>query len=265
MAKPDFAFVNVPVPAALAKYVEGIVGFTEYGAAPVVRSESATLTIPLILVLGRGYTYHQSPTDVVDRDLGSSFVAGVHQKPAHIGTDGWSTCIQINLTVIGAFKLLRCHMADLANEVADLADVIGPVARELEGRLIELNDWSTRFQTTLSFLQAHILDGPSVNPYVEHALSLVQATNGDIRVQDITKEVGCSRKHLTNLFARAVGVSPKQVLRIARFEFALGLLQSPSDGIADIAAQAGYVDQSHLHHDVLAFTGSTPGSLIHSP
>jgi len=264
MAESNSVFINVAVPGVLNQYVKGIVGFSETGAPAIIRSELPTLTIPLILVLGRGYTHHKMRSDPVGRDLCNSFVAGVHKQPAHIGTDGWSVCIQVNLTVLGAFKLLRCHMTDLADEVADLADVIGPVARELEGQLIEVSDWSTRFQTILSFLQQRILGGPQVKSYVEHALELVHRANGDVQVKSLAKEVGCSRKHLGSLFAREVGVSPKQVIRIARFESALALLQTSSNSITEIAAEAGYFDQSHLYHEVIAFTGNTPGAYVGS-
>ena len=32
--------------------------------------------------------------------------------------------------------------------------------------------------------------------------------------------------------------------------------------LADLAVQAGYYDQAHLHHDLLEFTGHTPSALL---
>jgi AraC-like DNA-binding protein len=37
------------------------------------------------------------------------------------------------------------------------------------------------------------------------------------------------------------------------------------DRAARIAADGGYVDQSHLHRDVMAFTGMTPATVAGEP
>jgi AraC-like DNA-binding protein len=254
-------FVDVPVPDALNGYVANIVGFYEFGLPFALRSVTPSLTIPVILVLGHGYTQHESATDTPARELSRSFVAGLTQQVAHIGSDGWSVCIQVNLTPAGAFKLLRCHMTDLTGEIADLQDLVGPFANELEQRLMELNDWPTRFEMVLHFLQQRILDGPDVSAYVDHAFTLIKQTRGDIRVQSVADKLGISRKHLVTLFAREVGMTPKQVMRVARFERALLLIQASSLSLADIAIETGYADQSHLNHEVLEFAGLPPASL----
>ncbi len=258
MTSMNISFVDVPIPLPLRACVQRMVGFVECGAPAMVRSELPSLSIPLILVLGRGYTQHKSPDESAARNLAHSFVAGPHQRVAHIGSDGWSVCIQIDLTTLGAFRLLQCHMADLVDEIVEIEDVLGASARELEQRLIELTDWPTRFKLVLDFLTDRLRDAPCHSPVVEHALFTLDRERGALRIQALAAMVGCSRKHLSRLFAREIGLTPKQVARLRRFQQLPQLMAAPGKNFAEVAQLAGYADQSHMNHELALLTGMTP-------
>jgi AraC-like DNA-binding protein len=56
-----------------------------------------------------------------------------------------------------------------------------------------------------------------------------------------------------------VGVTPKFYARIARAEHTAALLAAPGPvSLADVAAQAGYADQSHMTRDFLRLAGTPP-------
>jgi AraC-like DNA-binding protein len=75
-------------------------------------------------------------------------------------------------------------------------------------------------------------------------------------------EIGWSRKHFSSRFRAATGLAPDRFRRLARFErFAASLAACPADSLAGLAFDHGYVDQSHLHREVLAFSGMSPGQL----
>jgi methylphosphotriester-DNA--protein-cysteine methyltransferase len=54
---------------------------------------------------------------------------------------------------------------------------------------------------------------------------------------------------------------PKRAAKLIRFDHAAHRL-SAGHGAARVAAEAGYVDQPHLHRDVLEFTGGTPSTMV---
>ena len=56
---------------------------------------------------------------------------------------------------------------------------------------------------------------------------------------------------------RYTGLTPKQIEQATRVDHALELL-SRSLSLADVAAQAGFADQSHMSRDFVRFTGHTP-------
>jgi AraC-like DNA-binding protein len=78
------------------------------------------------------------------------------------------------------------------------------------------------------------------------------------RVAAVADDLGVSERHLRNRFAAAVGVSPKHYARIQRVRRVLdGIGSAPW---AELAAQAGFYDQSHLGREFRQLMGVSPGA-----
>ena len=72
-----------------------------------------------------------------------------------------------------------------------------------------------------------------------------------------------SRKRIVARFRREVGLAPKAVARLVRFERARALTErAERPDWARIAVECGYYDQSHLINDFRAVTGRTPATFF---
>jgi AraC-like DNA-binding protein len=90
-------------------------------------------------------------------------------------------------------------------------------------------------------------------------LSFPEATS----IANAAVAVGCSRRQLERLFEAGVGLSPRTYARISRFQYALRLRRDASRrSWADIAADAGFADQSHMIAEFRRFGGAAPGILL---
>ncbi|TWG06785.1 helix-turn-helix protein [Streptomyces brevispora] len=69
-----------------------------------------------------------------------------------------------------------------------------------------------------------------------------------------------ARKRLWSRFRSQLGVQPKRAMKLVRFDHAAHRPVA-GDRAARVAADAGYADQSHLHRDVMAYTGETPATV----
>jgi len=69
---------------------------------------------------------------------------------------------------------------------------------------------------------------------------------------------GIGVRQLERRFARNFGLSPKEWLRVKRFEGSLVKLVDDRESLASVAADAGYADQSHMTRDYRRATGLTP-------
>jgi len=88
--------------------------------------------------------------------------------------------------------------------------------------------------------------------------------HGLVRVDRLAAEVGWSRKRLWSRFRSQLGLPPKRAAKLVRFDHAAHRLVA-GEGAARVAADTGYADQSHLHRDVVAFTGVTPATVAGEP
>jgi AraC-like DNA-binding protein len=87
----------------------------------------------------------------------------------------------------------------------------------------------------------------------------IDATRGAVRQDELAAGLGRSSRWLQRLFLETVGVTPKFYARIARAEHTAALLAAPGPvSLADVAAQAGYADQSHMTRDFLRLAGTPP-------
>jgi transcriptional regulator GlxA family with amidase domain len=95
---------------------------------------------------------------------------------------------------------------------------------------------------------------------VRHAHDRLVATGGAVRVEQLARETGWSRRHLSARFREEVGMPPKAFARLVRFQRAAGLLRAGAD-LADAAYACGYADQPHMNRDFRDLFGAPPSQL----
>lgn len=76
----------------------------------------------------------------------------------------------------------------------------------------------------------------------------------------IAARLGVSAGHASRAFRRSHGMGPRALRLELRWRRALGLLGGPAS-LADVAAQAGFADQSHFNRVVRGCSGLTPARL----
>ena len=121
----------------------------------------------------------------------------------------------------------------------------------------------------LSTLQTSILklqrvdcrDGISL-PICE-ALKLIATSHGSIPVFQLAATVGVSERTLRRGVTAAVGLSPKVLARILRFQNTISRLRSPEPvDLCRLALECGYADQPHMGREFQQFSGLTPTAFI---
>jgi AraC-like DNA-binding protein len=88
---------------------------------------------------------------------------------------------------------------------------------------------------------------------------------GTHEVITLTSSLSISERQLRRRFRDAIGLAPKEVQRVLRFQGFLALAHDrpPAErALARLAAEAGYADQSHLTRESLRLSGLTPRALL---
>lgn len=265
---------------AASALVRHYVGYEEWPESGFVRRETARRGVALILGFG-------DPIDVYangDGEESSSvslgaFVVGNQSGWSFTGIDGHQLGVQVELTPPGALALFRGDVSHLNDAALPLEEVLGERGRRMVERLADSSTWAERLdvldrELTASGSSSGSSNGfssegvPTLPPEVTWLRRQIEASRGRSRVEPLMDETGWSRRHMTERFRCALGVSPKAYSRLCRFEHASNLLDGLLDGsgplrtLADVATAAGYFDQSHLTRDFAALAGVTPGAYV---
>lgn len=204
-----------------------------------------------------------------------AFAGGLHAGPALIAPDEVQAGVHLDLNPLGVRTLLGVSAADLSGCVVDLADLPRPGLAALPGRLRDAPTWRQRFGILDEILLECARQDREHTPAGEIAWAWrrMRRSAGSIRVAELAAEVGWSRRHFSDRFAREVGLSPKQAARVVRFGRATELLRrggplrpgggvGPGRGLGELAHVCGYFDQAHLTNEFNALAGCTPGTWI---
>lgn len=251
--------------AALRGAVRRRYGFAEHGSVHPPRNETASAAVVLLVSFGAPYRIADSGDHgrMTDHPLG--FVGGLSESHAVSQATGDARCIQVMLTPLGAHALLGgIPMHELANRTIGLDALFGAEAERLAARLHDAPAWEARFAIIDRFIAGRVERGRTPPAGVAHAWRRLSESGGQMEVGALAREIGCSRKYLLSRFREQVGLAPKSVARVLRFERAVRLLGGAGADVrwSDLALGCGYYDQAHFIRDFRQFSGSTPGAFL---
>jgi AraC-like DNA-binding protein len=235
-------------------------GYTESSGAPVIFRELPCTFVPIIIDLAAGWSVahkqHSEPLRL------GSFVAGITDGPVLVGHGGSASCLQVDLTPLGARRLVGMPMSELANQSVPIDDVFGRYGRELVQRVADLPDWPSRFALIDDAIRTRLVDAAPVDAGVAWTLRRITSSGGAAAIGDLAGELGWSHRRLIARYRDTVGLPPKLVARIVRFERLTAHIRThPAIEWADAAATCGYFDQAHLAREVRELAGITPTEL----
>lgn len=251
-----------PASPSLRRYVRSYGGYREETAGPLRRREVPSDQTPLIISFGEPIFVTTSGAGVPPVGY-TSFLGGMYDLAAVTEHAGRQHGVQVDLTPFGAYALLGAPLHAYRNTAVELGDLLGDRAEKLTARLAEAVSWDQRFALLDDVLAGWVAAGPAPSPQVAWAWARLRAESGNIAIGQLAEDIGWSRRHLVARFQEQVGLPPKAVARILRFQRALRLLSNPRTGSgarswADVAAVCGYYDQAHLNRDFRALAGCTP-------
>jgi len=87
---------------------------------------------------------------------------------------------------------------------------------------------------------------------LDRVVAAIQRHAGDIRVEQLVEDACLSRRQLERQFRDAVGLTPKQLCRVVRFQQVVAKLRDGQLNRSTLAADLGFTDQSHLRRDFMA-------------
>lgn len=243
--------------------MRGYTGYVERGDGPLRRREVPFGGVVLIVSLGSEIRLLDPEEPDSPGERRTSFVAGLDDAPTLTEHDGVQHGVQVDLTPLGAFRYFGLPMGELARRVVPLEDLLGAEGPRLADRLHDARGWEARFELLDEEIASRLADRLPASPDVAWAWRRLSETKGSVSIGGLTEELGCSHRHLTTRFREQVGMPPKLVARILRFDRAVKTLRrDPATRLAALAQDCGYYDQAHLNRDFRRFSGTSPSEYV---
>jgi AraC-like DNA-binding protein len=194
------------------------------------------------------------------RRLSGAVVSGAYRRYFSIDSRAHASIIGAHFRPGGAFAVLGVPPGALADQHVDLDTLWPRFAAELRERLCGAAT-DMRFAILEQLLTSRLRRRRDGHPAVP--LALDQLCRPAITVGEIAAQLRLSRRRLIEVFTAEVGMTPKRMGRVLRFQRASALARGarPLDW-ARLAIACGYFDQPHLIRDVQDLAGMSPVQLV---
>lgn len=166
----------------------------------------------------------------------------------------------VRLRPAGAASLLQEPMDRLTGTWASLEDLLGKRGRVLSSEVRS----SPSIEAALDRITEALTEGlvRETDRRISHSVNRLVATAGCLRIDTLSREVGLGTRQLERGFLRDVGVGPKFLARVLRFQRVFRAREERPDNWTQVAVRCGYYDAAHLVRDFHELAGQAPTHLV---
>ncbi len=203
--------------------------------------------------------------------------AGAYQRQARVLMSGQLTerivlkpvgeigVISVRFKAAGAARFFDVPYDAIVDRVVDFAEFEPAFSAAIHDRIARAGSHEERLAAMIAMLEERLTQESKEDIFVRQACQYIVGSDGEYSVQDLVKLIGFSERQLERKFKKQVGIAPKTLSRIMRFQKFLAMTKEADTlTLADAAAACGYYDQSHFIRDFTKFSGMSPMRYLNS-
>ncbi len=247
--------------------------YVERPPAPALAGAVASVWVQRVAADAAPYTHRTVPNgsaELAVRLGDEPHIRGPRTRPVVDTLEPGAVVVGVRFRPGAAEPALGLPAGELRDLTVGAADVWGRSAATLGERASA----GATPDAALRILQteiAHRLDRATTpDPVVAETVDRLMPWRDD-GVSELPRALAISERQLRRRCHAALGVGPKTLQRMLRFQGFLALVQRtlaatgapPTDGLARLAADAGYADQAHLTRECVRLMGIPPSAFLH--
>lgn len=187
------------------------------------------------------------------------FLIGQLTRPLEIEPTGETGIFSIRFHPDGFLPFATIPIKEMENTAVSLEKLFGKDGLEVEQKILTANSTRDRIKLIETFLINRLTDIETLDRIVKSAVETILTANGQLSVDELSKQTDINRRQLERKFLSAIGLSPKQLSKTIRLQTALKmLLNNNFKNFTTLAHENEYYDQAHFIKDFKEFTGFTP-------
>jgi AraC-like DNA-binding protein len=161
----------------------------------------------------------------------------------------------------GAYPFLRLPQYQIAGQIIPLDAIWGSIAAEAHSRIADAGAPADAVSQIETVLLAWLDKSRRADQGVTRAIGLILQSEGSVPVERLAGDLGMSLRTLDRTFNVRVGLPPKALCRIVRFQKVFRLIErQPRPDWVRVAVDCGYYDQPHFIREFNAIAGIGPAS-----
>lgn len=208
------------------------------------------------LILNHGVSYWREVIGDTSTEVVHSNLDAQRLTPIRISQRGLVDIAGVRFRLGGLGPFARRPLAPWTNQTPAPEAILGQTVTALERELAATHNLDNKAALLDAFLFDRLEIGRAQAAFAESLAELV-ASDGTGPLY--TGSTPAQRRNRARLFERYLGLPPRTVARILRFQRALrALMSQPSESLAEVAANAGYYDQAHFIREFRVMTGGVP-------
>lgn len=213
------------------------------------------------LILNFGASVREVKANGEEQHQPLTVLVGQMTRPVMIAPSGVVQLLGIRFQPGGTFPFLRLPMHELTNQVVELKALSAEFERDLLGCAKKESELLSKVASIQNLLGERVRGCKHESWLTSLAAQIVQR-GGQISIDRLAADAGVSGRQMERRFLCEVGLSPKQLCRILRFQQIFRALNHDEATWATVAVDCGYYDQAHLIRDFRQFAGLTPAALL---
>lgn len=254
-------------PRLLGRFVASAVGYAATGLEERIHRGLPSPYLTFILSLDGPVITGESAEQAYGPDAARHEVllGGLVSRPAYVVQPTHQAGIQLAVHPLAARAVFGAPSAELPLLAGDGREVLGAGTDRLVERLHETPDWDRRFDLVRDFLRDRVEQRPPGRPRPElvAAWSWLARFGGTGSMDGLARHVQLSGRQLRTLFNRELGMGPKAVGRLMRFDHAKRLIAAATHAgrradLTSVALQTGHYDHAHLDREFGELAGISP-------
>lgn len=162
-----------------------------------------------------------------------------------------------------AYNFLRIPMELFTDRVLEADLILGSSFNLFRDDLLSADSAFEKIKLAEEYLLAVSKANLEVPPVVDYFICQIAKAPAQYRMEEIAQKSGYSQKHFISLFKKYAGMTPKEYMRICRFQRTLGEIERiGSLDWTRLALECGYYDQAHFIKDFRLFSGLNPAKYL---
>lgn len=193
-----------------------------------------------------------------------AFIEGQMSTYWDLHYEGENETIAVTFTPQGVQAFFNAPMAEFYNKNISIEYLDDRLFVDLQQAVLDADDKMECIGIIERYLLKRLVQ---LNPNVadnEYAIRQIEL-NSNVSIQLLSSASNVCYKQFNRIFVNNIGISPKALARIIRFQKTLSALQCGfSNNLTVLAFRCGYYDASHISREFKEFSGYTLNEYINT-